>query len=238
MVDFTQLVSAGLGVLDYGIQKDQASYQKYLNNLARQDQRYYFDQTMDKSIQRRAADARAAGISPLAAMGSAPASMPSIQLGRTSNGSPMDGLFDALQIMIQSNAQADLLDKEIELMKLRDKQRNQRTGYAPIGQPLEFQAQQLPPVYTASDASVPVLKDNQVALLSDQASQSMESFWSGLVTIGATTWGHAKRHTREFKEWLRKEFKKAPPKWAVTPEKVERWIEQKTKEYSLDPYFD
>jgi hypothetical protein len=134
-----ELATIGLGLLDYDNQRDTYRDQMSLNQLTREDQRYYFDQTMDYSIQRRAADARAAGISPLAAMGSAPASMPNIQLGRVSTPrSPLTGISDALSYMIQANAQEDLLDKQIRLMQLRHDDRNGAVGYKP-GNDLEGQ---------------------------------------------------------------------------------------------------
>lgn len=131
------ITTAGLGVLQHENSKSNQRQQAAYNQTARQDQRYYFDQTMDNSIQRRAADARKAGISPLAAMGSAPSSMPNIQTGRVSNQNPLTGIADMLAYMIQADHSKDLLEKEIQLMKLRDADRNQRLGYKP-GNPLEI----------------------------------------------------------------------------------------------------
>lgn len=131
------ITSAGLGILGHENTRSNQRYQVKQNEIARQDTRYYFDKTMDESIQRRAADARKAGISPLAAMGSAPASMPNIQIGRTSNQNPLTGIADMLSYMIQADHSKDLLEKEIQLFRLRDAERNQRAGYKP-GIPLEM----------------------------------------------------------------------------------------------------
>lgn len=131
------VTSAGLGILQHEDNRANQRQQERYNQQSRQDTRYYFDQSLDKSIQRRAADARKAGISPLAAMGSAPASMPNIQTGRVSTQNPYSGIADMLSYMIQSDHSKDILDKEIQLLRLRDSERNQRAGYKP-GIPLEM----------------------------------------------------------------------------------------------------
>jgi len=65
------------------LDKERFAYQKQYNQLAREDTRYYYDQSADRKIQRQVADGRKAGLSALASMGAPPQALPNIQIGQT-----------------------------------------------------------------------------------------------------------------------------------------------------------
>jgi hypothetical protein len=94
-----------------GSSVDSSRLTKGINKEQLKQNRYFFDQNADHKIRRLAADARRAGLSPLAALGAAPAALPNINLSTPrGTGDVMTGLAEAL-------IQMELMDKQIQIME-------------------------------------------------------------------------------------------------------------------------
>lgn len=97
--------------------------------LARQDTRYYYDQSADYSIQRRVRDAKRAGISGLAALGAPGQSMPSINIGQSPRASGANtNLLAALSALYEMNQRQKEHDDQMELIRMGHMERMAKAG--------------------------------------------------------------------------------------------------------------
>lgn len=200
-------------VLDYSSEKSQRKQNEKFNKQQREDTRYYFDQTQDRSIQRKVEDGRKAGLSALASVGAPGVTMPSIPLGRSSP-DPGENFFRNVAMSIyttqaaKQRAETENIKMQTRLMLASHLDRKNKAN-PHIG---EKAAIKKDPATLAQTSAIEDWEPGDIQLLSDEASQSLESFTTTAATIlinlglygGAGYEYLVKRFPNVARDWIKK----------------------------------